>query len=66
MCEVTTTYHLDDLVRLKSGVRLPSNQNALPERYSCQSLADKMEKYFMNQSDVVSVFSTICVEYWKT
>ena len=64
--EFTTTYRLDDLVRLKSGIRLSDNQNALLERYLRQSLGDKMERYFMNQSDVVSVFSTIRAEYQNT
>ena len=66
MCEVTTTYRLDVLIRLKSGIRLPSNQNALLERYSCQALGDKVEKHFMNQFDVVSVFPTICAEHQNT
>ena len=66
MREFTTTHRLDDLVRLKSGIRLPDNQNVLLERYLRQSLGDKMEGYFMNQSDVVSVFSTIRAEYQNT
>ena len=45
--EFATTYRLDDLVRLKSGIRLPDNRNALLERYLRQSLGDKMERYFM-------------------
>lgn len=66
ICEFTTTYHLDDLVRLKAGVQFLDDQNALLERYPSQSLGDKMERYFMNQSDIVSVFSTIRAEYQNT
>ena len=44
MYEVATTYHLDVLIMLKSGVRLPNNQSALLERYLRQSLGDKMER----------------------